>query len=210
MAKSIQEIMRQASVIPVLTVTDLAHAIPLAHALFDGGLRVIELTLRSPIALEALIQMKQAVPELVIGMGTVLTPGYVRLCVDASVDFLVSPGLTDELSAAMMDSRLPCLPGIATTSEAMQATNAGFTAVKFFPAEQSGGRAWLNAIRGPLPDLRFCPTGSISAALAPAYLAAPNVDCVGGSWIAPSALIAEQNWTAITKLAKSATQMGAD
>ncbi len=210
MARSIQEIMQQASVIPVLTVHDLAHAKPLAHALFDSGLRVIELTLRSPIAVEALVEMKRAVPDLIIGMGTVLTPGHVRLCVDSSVDFLVSPGLTEELSTAMMGSGLPCLPGCATTSETMQAASVGFTAVKFFPAEQSGGLPWLNSIRGPLPDLRFCPTGSISAELAPTYLAAPNVDCVGGSWIAPSALIAEQNWAAITKLAKSATQMGAN
>lgn len=191
----IDAIMDLAGVIPVLEVERLGDAAPLAQALAAGGLRVIELTLRTACALEAVGAMKRAAPSLIVGMGTIRSRDDVKAAITAGADFLVSPGATPDLLAALKG--VPALPGVATASEAMGAAEAGFQALKFFPAEPAGGLAYLKALAGPLPDLVFCPTGGIDAARAADYLALSNVRCVGGSWIAPKAAIAAGDWRLI-------------
>ncbi|MDG1416477.1 MAG: bifunctional 4-hydroxy-2-oxoglutarate aldolase/2-dehydro-3-deoxy-phosphogluconate aldolase [Maricaulis sp.] len=209
---TIDELFSAASIIPVLTVNNRTDAAPLADALASGGLRVIEMTLRSSDALSILADMKAARPDLIIGMGTVRTPGDVEGAIDAGADFLVSPGLTPALipalTTAWQSAGIPSLPGIATVSEAMSACELGFTGLKFFPAEPAGGLSYLKALYGPLPDLRFCPTGGISAERAPDYLSLPNVSCVGGSWIAPTGLIETADWQAISVNAQTASALG--
>ncbi|WP_300529014.1 bifunctional 4-hydroxy-2-oxoglutarate aldolase/2-dehydro-3-deoxy-phosphogluconate aldolase [Maricaulis sp.] len=207
MAVSMQTLIDEASVIPVLTVGDVAHAAPLADALASGGLKVIEMTWRTDNALEVMQAMKAARPELIIGMGTLRTGDQSRACLDAKADFLVSPGLTPVLAAALLEVGLPVLPGVATAGEAMQAAEMGFEVLKFFPAEQAGGLPYLKSLYGPLPDIRFCPTGSISAEKAPDYLALPNVVCVGGSWIANSKMIEAGDWDTIEANARRAAAM---
>ena len=199
MTCSLDEILDAATVIPVLTVHDTAMAAPLAKALAAGGLRVVELTLRTPAALEAMRVMQDAAPGLIVGMGTVRTGDDARRAADAGAAFLVSPGLTPHLARAMLDTGLPCLPGVATAGEAMQAVEAGFAALKFFPAEPAGGIAYLEALAGPLPDIRFCPTGGISRTRAADYLALKTVPCCGGSWIATGEHIAAGDWRTITQ-----------
>lgn len=196
-----------ASVIPVLIVEDAAGAAPLARALAEGGLRVVELTLRTPAALEAMRVMQDAAPGLVVGMGTVRTGEDARRAAGAGAAFLVSPGLTPRLAGAMLDTGLPCLPGVATAGEAMAAVEAGFAALKFFPAEPAGGIAYLKALAGPLPDIRFCPTGGISRERAADYLALKNVACCGGSWIATSEQVAAGDWRTITENARFAASL---
>jgi 2-dehydro-3-deoxyphosphogluconate aldolase / (4S)-4-hydroxy-2-oxoglutarate aldolase len=207
--RSIEDILSAASVIPVLVLDDLARAAPLAKALFAGGLRVAELTLRTPIALDAVAAMKAAAPDLIIGMGTVLDGAQANAARAAGADFLVSPGATRSLLADFRALGLPALPGVATLSEAMAARAAGFRALKFFPAEAAGGPAYLAAIAGPLPDLMFCPTGGIGRARVKDYLALANVACVGGSWIAPADLLAAGDFAAITQNARIAASMKA-
>ncbi|RKQ96240.1 bifunctional 4-hydroxy-2-oxoglutarate aldolase/2-dehydro-3-deoxy-phosphogluconate aldolase [Maricaulis maris] len=209
MTITLETLVRAASVIPVLTVGDVAKAAPLARALKAGGLRVIEMTMRTPAALDVLTAMKSAEPDLIIGMGTIRTPEQVADAMAAGTDFLVSPGLSPELIPALLGSGLPVLPGVATAGEAMSAVEAGFDVLKFFPAEQAGGRPYLKSIAGPLPDIRFCPTGSITREMAPDYLALPNVVCVGGSWIATGAMIEAGDWDAITANAAAAAAMKA-
>ncbi|OLF71004.1 keto-deoxy-phosphogluconate aldolase [Maricaulis sp. W15] len=209
MTITLETLVRAASVIPVLTVGDVAKAAPLARALKAGGLRVIEMTMRTPAALDVLTAMKSAEPDLIIGMGTIRTPEQVADAMAAGADFLVSPGLSPELIPALLGSGLPVLPGVATAGEAMSAVEAGFDVLKFFPAEQAGGRPYLKSIAGPLPDIRFCPTGSITREMAPDYLALPNVVCVGGSWIATGAMIEAGDWDAITANAAAAAAMKA-
>lgn len=207
MAVTMQTLIDEASVIPVLTVGDIAHAAPLADALASGGLKVIEMTWRTENALEVMQAMKAARPELIIGMGTLRNGDQCRACLEAKADFLVSPGLTPVLAAALREVDLPVLPGVATAGEAMQAAEMGFEVLKFFPAEQAGGLPYLKSLQGPLPDLRFCPTGSISAEKAPDYLALPNVVCVGGSWIANSKMIEAGDWGTIEANARKAQAM---
>lgn len=204
MALTMDTLLDAASVIAVLAVKHVDQAAPLAEALQRGGLRVIEMTLRTPEALEVMAAMKAAAPDLIVGMGTIRTVDQIKASLNAGADFLVSPGLTDTLVPALLASGVPCLPGVATASEAMSAIEAGFEALKFFPAEQAGGRAYLKAIRGPLPDIRFCPTGGITLASAPEFLALPNVACVGGSWIATSDLIDAGDWEQIERNAREA------
>lgn len=196
-----------ASVIPVLTVSDVADAAPLARALEAGGLKVIEMTWRTAAALDVLQAMKAAAPDLVVGMGTIRTPEQAAQSVSAGADFLVSPGLTPKLGPALLDAGVPVLPGIATASEAMAAAEAGFDLLKFFPAEQAGGLDYLKSLQGPLPDIRFCPTGSITRARAPDYLALGNVVCVGGSWIASKAMVEQGDWAGIEANARAAAAM---
>lgn len=203
----IEDIMKAASVIPVLEVAELESAAPLARALAAGGLRVVELTLRTDCALDALKAMQDASSELIVGMGTVRTAADVSASVASGAAFLVSPGASLTLLKALADSGAPSLPGIATASEAMTAAEHGFKAQKFFPAEPAGGAAYLKSLAGPLPDIIFCPTGSISAEKAPEYLALPNVACVGGSWIATKAMIAKGDWAAIEANARRAAAM---
>lgn len=207
MSYSLQEIIDVATVIPVLAVKRIEDAPKLARALANGGLKVIELTLRTPIALDAMKAMQDAAPELIVGMGTVTSPEQAQKSSDEGAAFLVSPGLTTELGQAMLATGTPCLPGVATAGEAMSARAAGFDVLKFFPAEPAGGMDYLKALAGPLPDMRFCPTGGISKTAAPDYLALNNVVCVGGSWIASAAAIEAGKWSEITDNARIAASM---
>ncbi len=197
-----------APVVPVVVLDDVAHAVPVARALVAGGLPVIELTLRTPVALEALAAIAAEVPEITVGAGTVLTPGQVDQAVEAGAQFLVSPGATPTLLGAMGASGVPFLPGTATVSEVMAVLESGVTEMKFFPAEASGGAAYLRSIASPVPVARFCPTGGITAATAASYLALPNVGCVGGSWLTPSDALAAQDWDRVTTLAREAAALG--
>lgn len=195
-------------VVPVVVLDDLAHAVPVARALVEGGLPVIELTLRTPVALEAIRAIAAEVPEILIGAGTIVSPAQAAQAVHAGAQFLVSPGCTPTLLAAMAGSGVPFLPGTATVSEALAVLEAGVTEMKFFPAEASGGAAYLKSIASPLPGARFCPTGGITAASAPGYLALPNVGCVGGSWLTPGDALADKDWGRVTALAAAAAALG--
>ncbi|MCC5996656.1 MAG: bifunctional 4-hydroxy-2-oxoglutarate aldolase/2-dehydro-3-deoxy-phosphogluconate aldolase [Oceanicaulis sp.] len=207
MTYTLDAVLDAASVIPVLTVDDPDSAAPLARALAEGGLKVVELTLRTPAALEAMRVMQDAAPGLIVGMGTVRSGDDARRAADAGAAFLVSPGLTPRLAGAMLDTGLPCLPGVATAGEAMQALELGFAALKFFPAEPAGGIACLKALAGPLPDIRFCPTGGISRERAADYLALQNVACAGGSWIATPEQMAAGDWRTIAENARFAASL---
>jgi 2-dehydro-3-deoxyphosphogluconate aldolase / (4S)-4-hydroxy-2-oxoglutarate aldolase len=195
-------------VLPVLTIDDAASAIPLARALADGGLTVIEITLRSDAALDAIRQIAAALPALTVGAGTIRTPEQAAAAISAGSGFLVSPGITPRLIEASQHWSIPLLPGAATASEAMALADMGFGIQKFFPAAQLGGVAALKAFAAPLPDIRFCPTGGIDAARALDYLALPNVVCVGGSWVAPPAAVKAGDWRTITDLALAASALG--
>lgn len=195
-------------VVPVVVLDDVEAAAPVARALVDGGIRVIELTLRTPVALEAIERIAAEVPEIVVGAGTVVDPDQAKAAAAAGSQFLVSPGVTPGLLDAMVDTGLPVLPGCATISEAMALRERGITEVKFFPAQASGGAAFLAAVHGPLPDIRFCPTGGITPTNAPDYLALPNVGCVGGSWLTPADAVRDGDWQRITALASAARRLG--
>lgn len=197
-------IMRLGPVIPVVTIETVAEAVPLARALVAGGLSVIEVTLRTPAALEALERIAHEVEGAIAGAGTVLGHHQAQEAVSAGAKFLVSPGATPALLAAAQDIVVPFLPGIATASEAMAALEHGLHRLKFFPAEAAGGVAMLKSLYGPFPQLAFCPTGGIDQTKAASYLALPNVLCVGGSWLTPAAAIREGAWSTITTLAKEA------
>lgn len=198
------ELMQRAVVIPVLTIERVEDAAPLARALTAGGLSVLEVTLRTPVALEAISAIAAEVPEAVVGSGTCLTPADVERSANAGAQFAVSPGLTPDLLAA---DAIPLLPGVATASELMAGLQAGLSAFKFFPAVQAGGTAMLKAWAGPFAEVKFCPTGGIDAASAPAFLALSNVACVGGGWVAPKALIDAGDWAGITDLARAAAAL---
>lgn len=193
-----------APVLPVVVIEDVADAVPLARALVAGGLPAIEVTLRTPGALDALRAIAGEVPGAVVGAGTVLTPGQVKECVGAGARFLVSPGWTELLLEAMQGSGVPFLPGVSTTSEVVALLERGVREMKFFPAQASGGTAYLTALAGPLPQARFCPTGGIGVNSAPEYLALPNVGCVGGSWMIPADAVAARDWGRIEVLAREA------
>ena len=196
-----------APVIPVLVIHDVAVARPLAEALVAGGLPALEVTLRTACALDVIREMAQ-VEGGVVGAGTLLTPADVDAAVKAGAKFGVSPGATDTILQACEDADLPLLPGAATSSEVMRLMERGYTTQKFFPAEANGGAPALQAIGAPLPQVKFCPTGGITAASAPTYLALSNTLCVGGSWVAPQNLIDAKDWAAITELAKEACTLG--
>lgn len=196
--------LKRARIVPVLTVETPAQAVPLARALAAGGLATLEVTLRTPAALEALAAMAREVTGVTLGAGTVRDPGQGDAAIAAGAKFLVSPGMTPRLLEAAQGWRVPFLPGVATASEAMALADLGYRVLKFFPAEPSGGLAKLKALAQPLADIRFCPTGGISAGNVAAYLAAPNVVAVGGSWMAPANLMAAGDWAGITKLAQDA------
>jgi 2-dehydro-3-deoxyphosphogluconate aldolase/(4S)-4-hydroxy-2-oxoglutarate aldolase len=196
-----------APVIPVLVIHDVAVARPLAEALVAGGLPALEVTVRTACALDVIREMAQ-VEGGVVGAGTLLTPADVDAAVKAGAKFGVSPGATDTILQACEDADLPLLPGAATSSEVMRLMERGYTTQKFFPAEANGGAPALKAIGAPLPQVKFCPTGGITAASAPTYLALSNTLCVGGSWVAPQNLIDAKDWAAITELAKEACTLG--
>jgi 2-dehydro-3-deoxyphosphogluconate aldolase/(4S)-4-hydroxy-2-oxoglutarate aldolase len=198
-----------APVVPVVVVEDLADAVPLARALVAGGLPAIEVTLRTPVALDAIRAIAAEVPDAVVGAGTVITPEQVAQTVAAGARFLVSPGWTDALLAAMRASGVPFLPGVSTTSEVVALLERGVREMKFFPAEAAGGTAYLKALAGPLPQARFCPTGGIGVDSAPEYLALPNVGCVGGSWMLPKDAVAGRDWARVEALARAAAGLSA-
>ncbi|GAA4605784.1 bifunctional 4-hydroxy-2-oxoglutarate aldolase/2-dehydro-3-deoxy-phosphogluconate aldolase [Streptomyces violaceoruber] len=198
-----------APVVPVVVVDDLADAVPLARALVAGGLPAIEVTLRTPVALDAIRANAGEVPDAVVGAGTVVTAEQVGEVVAAGARFLVSPGWTDTLVEAMRGSGVPFLPGVSTASEVVALLERGVREMKFFPAEAAGGTAYLKALAAPLPQARFCPTGGITPASAPEYLALPNVGCVGGSWMLPKDAIAGRDWARVEALAREAAALSA-
>ena len=205
-SRAAAEICRLAPVVPVLVIDEVAHAVKLAQALIAGGLPVLEVTLRTPVALEAIRLMAQ-IPGGRVGAGTLLTPADVKAAKAAGATFGVSPGATDLLLAACVEHDLPLLPGAATASEIMVLLEKGYTVQKFFPAEQSGGAAFLKSIGSPIPQVRFCPTGGIGLKNAREYLGLPNVLCVGGSWVAPKEAMVRGDWAAITQLAAEAAHL---
>lgn len=190
-------------VIPVVVLDDPAAAVPLARALVSGGIGVIELTLRTPTALESMRRIAAEVPEIALGAGTVTSADQARAAADAGATFLVSPGATAPLLDAMQSTGLTVLPGCSTISEALSLRERGLTELKFFPAEAAGGVPYLSSVAGPLPDLRFCPTGGITLESAPRYLALPNVGCVGGTWLTPTAVVQQHDWDAIREAARA-------
>ena len=198
------DVMRDAPVIPVIVLHDIQYAVPLARALVAGGIRMLEVTLRTPVALECIERIAKEVPDAVAGAGTVRSPRDAQAAAKAGARFAVSPGFTPTLGQACQDAGLVLLPGVATGSEIMMAQEAGYTQLKFFPAMQAGGPAMLKAWSGPFFDIQFCPTGGVSAQNAQEFLALPNVVCVGGSWLTPTDAMATGDWARITALAVAA------
>lgn len=198
------QVMQDAPVIPVIVLNDVAHAVPLARALVAGGIRMLEVTLRTPQALACIEAIAKEVPEAVIGAGTVRSAADAQAAAKAGALFAVSPGYANAVGKACRDLGLPLLPGVATGSEIMMAQEDGFTELKFFPAMQAGGSALLRAWSGPFFDIKFCPTGGLTLANAPDFLSLPNVQCVGGSWLTPADALAAGDWARITSLAKQA------
>ncbi|MFE1234075.1 bifunctional 4-hydroxy-2-oxoglutarate aldolase/2-dehydro-3-deoxy-phosphogluconate aldolase [Streptomyces sp. NPDC059442] len=202
--ESVLDLAPEAPVVPVVVIEDAADAVPLARALVAGGLPLIEVTLRTPAALDAVRAIAAEVPRAVVGAGTVVSPAGVADAVGAGARFLVSPGWTAGLLGAMRESGVPFLPGVSTTSEVVALLEHGVRDMKFFPAEAAGGVRYLSSLAGPLPQARFCPTGGISLASAPSYLALPNVACVGGTWMLPPDALASRDWARVESLAREA------
>jgi 2-dehydro-3-deoxyphosphogluconate aldolase/(4S)-4-hydroxy-2-oxoglutarate aldolase len=198
------DVMRDAPVIPVIVLHDVAHAVPMARALLAGGIRMLEVTLRTPQALACMEAIARDVPEAVVGAGTIRSAADVQASVMAGARFGVSPGYTSKVGQACRDAGLPLLPGVATGSEIMMAQEDGLTQLKFFPAVQAGGLAMLKAWQGPFGEVKFCPTGGVTSANAPEFLALSNVACVGGSWLVPNDAIASGDWGRIETLARAA------
>jgi 2-dehydro-3-deoxyphosphogluconate aldolase/(4S)-4-hydroxy-2-oxoglutarate aldolase len=206
---SVLDIMRTSAVIPVIAIDDINHAVPLARALVAGGIRVLEVTLRTAHGLPAIRAMAEQVPDAIVGVGTLTQPAEFAAARDAGAVFGVSPGLTPALIEAAKSSGLPLLPGVMTPSEVMAAREAGFRQLKLFPAMQAGGVGMLNALAGPLGDVMFCPTGGVSQDNAPQCLACRNVACVGGSWLTPKDALVTGDWDRITALARAASALRA-
>lgn len=200
------DIMQTGPVIPVIVIEDEATAVPLARALVAGGIRVLEVTLRTPVALAAIKAMAREVKDAIVGVGTITRPEDFTAALEAGAVFGVSPGLTAALIDAAKSSGLPLLPGVMTPSDVIAARAAGFRELKLFPAQQAGGLGMLKALVGPFPDVKFCPTGGITVETAPDFLALENVACVGGSWLTPRAAVAKGDWNEITALARRAVQ----
>lgn len=201
------QVMRDAPVIPVIVLDDVAHAVPLARALVAGGIRMLEVTLRTPVALACIEAIAKEVPEAVAGAGTVRSTADAQAAMKAGARFAVSPGYTQAVGKACRDVGLPLLPGVATAGEIMAAQDDGYSELKFFPALQAGGIAMLKAWHGPFGEVMFCPTGGIHAGNAAEFLALPNVACVGGSWIAPAEAMRGGAWERVTALAREASAM---
>lgn len=202
----VRSLMTTGPVIPVIVVDDVSTAVPLAEALVAGGVRVLEVTLRTPAALDA-IRAMSSVDGAIVGVGTALDGDDLARAQDAGARFAVSPGYTEVLGKRASELNMPWLPGIATSADIMRARDGGYSAVKFFPALQAGGIPMLKALGGPFVDTVFCPTGGVSAATAPDFLALPNVLCVGGSWLCPKQAVAAGDWAAITALAREASSL---
>ncbi len=191
-------------VVPVLVINDVEKAVPLAKALMEGGIKVLEVTLRTPAAIDVIKRIAEEVPDSLIGAGTVTNAQQLKAVVEAGAKFAISPGMTADLLKAGMDAEIPLIPGISSTSDLMKGKDAGYTHMKFFPAEASGGVKAIKSISGPFPDVTFCPTGGIGPNNYNDYLALNNVKCVGGSWLAPDDAIEAGDWARITQLAKEA------
>jgi 2-dehydro-3-deoxyphosphogluconate aldolase/(4S)-4-hydroxy-2-oxoglutarate aldolase len=198
------EILKSGPVVPVLVIENIEHAVPLARALLAGGIKVLEITLRSEMAVEAIRRVSKQVPEAIVGAGTVTTPEDLQAVTEAGAVFAISPGLTPALLTAASQGSIALIPGISTPSELMVGMEKGYTEFKFFPAEAAGGVSILKAIGGPFPQITFCPTGGISLKNFNDYLILDNVACVGGSWIVPAASVERENWQSITALARDA------
>lgn len=207
MEPTVESIMTAAPVIPVLTVPEAHHAEPLAEALVGGGLPVLEVTLRTPAALEAIRRMRRAVPQAIVGAGTVLDGEQLRAALDAGAQFVVTPGTPAPLAEAVAAAGVPALPGAATVTEMIALRASGFRHLKFFPAGVAGGIPYLRAVAAPLAGLVFCPTGGVTPENAADWLALPNVVCVGGTWVAPAALVADGDWAAIGARARAAAAL---
>ncbi|NJS36925.1 MAG: bifunctional 4-hydroxy-2-oxoglutarate aldolase/2-dehydro-3-deoxy-phosphogluconate aldolase [Brachymonas sp.] len=201
------DVMQDAPVIPVIVLSDVNHAVPMARALVAGGIRMLEVTLRTPVALQCIERIAKEVPEAVAGAGTVRTPAEAQAAARAGARFAVSPGFTNAVGQACKDHGLPLLPGVATGSEIMMASEAGFKELKFFPAMQAGGPAMLKAWSGPFFDVKFCPTGGVSVQNAKEFLSLPNVVCVGGSWLVPNDALQAADWPRITQLASACQEL---
>jgi 2-dehydro-3-deoxyphosphogluconate aldolase/(4S)-4-hydroxy-2-oxoglutarate aldolase len=208
MANTILDIMTTSPVMPVIVIKQPEQAVPLARALVEGGLRVLEVTLRTAHGLDAIRKMAREIPDAIVGAGTVTEPDQIDAVIDAGGEFMVSPGSTPRLIEAALQKPIKLLPGISTPSEAMMLLEYGIQHMKFFPAEAAGGRPMLKSIHGPLPQITFCPTGGITPETANDYLALPNVACVGGSWMLPQNLVDAGDWAGITALAKQASTLG--
>ena len=204
---SIQDILAMGPVMPVIVIDDSNKAAPLAQALIDGGIRTIEITLRTPAALDSMRAVADACPDILIGAGTVTSATLAASARNAGARFLVSPGTTDAVLKGAADAGLPLLPGVASVSEIMRLMDAGFSAVKFFPATAAGGPSFLKSLASPFAGLQVCPTGGISLDSAPDWLRLPNVPCIGGSWIAPQALISTGDFRTITANARAAAAL---
>jgi 2-dehydro-3-deoxyphosphogluconate aldolase/(4S)-4-hydroxy-2-oxoglutarate aldolase len=201
------EVMQDAPVIPVIVLQDAAHAVPLARALVAGGIRMLEVTLRTPVALACIEAIAKEVPEAVVGAGTVRSAADAQAAAMAGARFVVSPGYTRSVGKACHELGVALLPGVATGSEIMMAQEDGYAALKFFPAMQSGGTGMLKAWQGPFNDVRFCPTGGVTAANAGEFLALANVACVGGSWLTPADAVEKGDWERVTRLAREAAAL---
>ena len=199
-----EEIFAAGPVVPVLVINDVEKAVPLAKALMEGGIKVLEVTLRTPAAIDVIKRIAEEVPGSLIGAGTVTNAQQLKAVVEAGAKFAISPGMTADLLKAGMDAEIPLIPGISSTSDLMKGKDAGYTHMKFFPAEASGGVKAIKSISGPFPDVTFCPTGGIGPNNYNDYLALNNVKCVGGSWLAPDDAIEAGDWARITQLAKEA------
>jgi 2-dehydro-3-deoxyphosphogluconate aldolase/(4S)-4-hydroxy-2-oxoglutarate aldolase len=204
MTLTARQVMQDAPVIPVIVLNEVAHAVPMARALLAGGIRMLEVTLRTPQALACIEAIAREVPQAVVGAGTVRSRADALAAARAGARFAVSPGYTPAVGQACRDAGLALLPGVATGSEIMLAQEDGFTELKFFPAMQAGGPAMLKAWSGPFFDVKFCPTGGVTPQNASELLALPNVVCVGGSWLVPGDVLASGDWTRITRLAAEA------
>ncbi|MEY4718869.1 MAG: hypothetical protein RL563_1487 [Pseudomonadota bacterium] len=207
MTVNIQQVMTTSPVMPVMVINNLEQAVPLAQALVAGGLKVLEITLRTPVALDAIRRIKAEVPGAIVGAGTIINVQTLNQAIDAGAEFIVSPGVTDKLLDAALATQVPLLPGVATSSEVMRLLERGIHAMKFFPAEAAGGIPMLKSFAGPLPQVTFCPTGGVNPKNAPAYLALSNVSCVGGSWMAPAELVDAGDWEEITRRASEASSL---
>lgn len=204
---NIQTILDAGPVMPVIVLNQVADAVPLARALVAGGIRVLEVTLRTPAALDSIRAIAAEVPDAILGAGTVVTPADLDAAAKAGAVFAVSPGASPELLRAGREATIPLLPGVMTPSDVINAISAGYTAMKLFPAAQAGGLGMLKALSGPFPQVRFCPTGGIDLASAPNFLALPNVACVGGSWLTPLDRVQAGDWAAVTDLARTAAAL---
>lgn len=204
---NVLELMRVGPVIPVIVIDRLDDAVPLAHALVAGGVRVLEVTLRTSVGLAAIAAIARDVPDAIVGVGTITHPREFVQASEAGARFAVTPGLTPALIDAAQQSLVPLLPGVMTPSEVIAAKLAGYRQLKLFPAQQAGGIGMLKALAGPFPDVTFCPTGGVSPANAPEILALSNVGCVGGSWLTPKEAIAARDWDSITALAREAAAL---